>query len=71
MKSGDAAGGRADLEEAVRLDAANAAARLNLGVACGMAGETDRARALTKEALALQPGYENARAFLEALDRVK
>jgi tetratricopeptide (TPR) repeat protein len=71
VKSGDAAGGRADLEEAVRLDGASAEARLNLAVACGMAGETDRARALAKETLALQPGYENARAFLEALDRSK
>jgi len=65
--SGDAAGGRADLEEAVRVDAANAAARLNLAVACAMAGETDRARALAGEALALQPGYEKAEALLKAL----
>jgi tetratricopeptide (TPR) repeat protein len=71
MQSGDAAGGRADLEEAVRLDGADAEARLNLAVACGIAGETDRARTLAKEALALEPGYEKARAFLRALDRVK
>jgi Flp pilus assembly protein TadD len=71
VTSGDAAGGRADLEEAVRLDATNAAARLNLAVASAMAGETDRARALAREALALQPGYEKARAFLAALDRGK
>ena len=71
MESGDAADGRADLEEAVRLDGASAEARLNLAVACAMAGETDRARALAKEALALQPGYDKARAFLEALGRSK
>jgi tetratricopeptide (TPR) repeat protein len=65
--SGDAAGGRSDLEEAVRLDGANAAARLNLAVACAMAGETDRARALAHEALALQPDYAKAEAFLKAL----
>lgn len=67
LASDDAAGGRADLEEAVRLDGANAEARLNLAVACGMAGETDRARALAKEALTLRPGYEKAEAFLKAL----
>jgi tetratricopeptide (TPR) repeat protein len=71
MRSGAAAGGRADLEEAVRLDGASAEARLNLAVACAMAGETDRARTLARGALALQPGYENARAFLQALDRAK
>lgn len=67
MKSGDAAGGRADLEEAVRLDGASAEARLNLAVACGMAGEMERARALANDALALQPGYEKAEALLKAL----
>jgi 4-amino-4-deoxy-L-arabinose transferase-like glycosyltransferase len=67
MKGGDVAGGRADLEEAVRLDASNAAARLNLAVACAMAGETDRARSLAREALVLKPGYEKAEAFLNAL----
>jgi tetratricopeptide (TPR) repeat protein len=71
MQAGDAAEGRTDLEKAVRIDGANAEARLNLAVACAMAGETDRARALAGEALALQPGYENARAFLRALDRAK
>ena len=65
--SGDAAGGRSDLEDAVRVDAANAPARLNLAVACAMAGETDRARALAREALALQPGYEKAEQLLKAL----
>jgi 4-amino-4-deoxy-L-arabinose transferase-like glycosyltransferase len=66
-KGGDVAGGRADLEEAVRLDAANAAARLNLAVAYAMAGETERARTLAREALVLKPGYEKAEAFLKAL----
>ena len=70
-KGGDVAGGRSDLEEAVRLDGTNAVARLNLAVACAMAGETDRARGLAQEALALQPGYEKARAFLKALDGAK
>jgi len=65
--SGDAAGGRSDLEGAVRVDAANAPARLNLAVACAMAGETDRARALAREALAIRPGYEKAEALLRAL----
>ncbi|HQQ77218.1 MAG TPA: glycosyltransferase family 39 protein [Thermoanaerobaculia bacterium] len=71
MKGGDVAGGRADFEEAVRLDAANAAARLNLAVACAMAGETDRARGLAREALVLKPDYEKAAAFLKALDGAK
>jgi len=71
VNGGDVAGGRSDLEEAVRLDGANAAARLNLAVASAMAGETDRARGLAREALALQPGYEKARAFLKALDGAK
>ena len=71
VKGGDVAGGRSDLEEAVRLDGTNAAVRLNLAVACAMAGETDRARGLAREALALQPGYEKARAFLKALDGAK
>jgi len=65
--SGDAAGGRSDLERAVHVDAANATARLNLAVACAMAGETDRARTLAREALAIQPGYGKAEALLKAL----
>ena len=67
MESGDAAAGRADLEEAMRLDGTSAEARLNLAVACAMAGETDRARALATEALVLQPGYAKAEALLKAL----
>jgi len=65
--SGDAAGGRSDLEEAVHVDSANATARLNLAVACAMVGETDRARALAREALAIQPEYEKAEALLKVL----
>ncbi len=67
VQAGDAAAGRADLEEAVRLDGTSAAARLNLAVACAMAGETERARSLAHEALALEPGYGKAEAFLKAL----
>jgi 4-amino-4-deoxy-L-arabinose transferase-like glycosyltransferase len=69
--SGDAAGGRADLEEAVRVDAANATAHLNLAVACAMAGEMARARSLAQRALELKPDYETARELLSALDRMK
>jgi 4-amino-4-deoxy-L-arabinose transferase-like glycosyltransferase len=71
VMAGDVAGGRRDLEEAVLLDAASPSARLNLAVACATAGETDRARALAREALKIQPGYEKAEAFLHVLDRVK
>jgi 4-amino-4-deoxy-L-arabinose transferase-like glycosyltransferase len=69
--SGDTAGARPDLEEAVRLDEKNAAACLNLAVVLAEAGETDRARALTRQALTLKPDYEKARALLKALDRMK
>jgi 4-amino-4-deoxy-L-arabinose transferase-like glycosyltransferase len=69
--AGDAAGGRPDLEEAVRLDGTNAAACLNLAAVLAGAGETNRARSLTRQALDLQPGYEKALALLQALDRMK
>lgn len=69
--AGDAAGARPDLEEAVRLDQTNAAACLNLAVVLAGAGETDRARALARQALDLKPDYEKARALLHTLDRMK
>jgi 4-amino-4-deoxy-L-arabinose transferase-like glycosyltransferase len=69
--AGDGPGARSDLEEVVRLDAASAAARVNLAVVLAQAGEMDRARSLVQEALALDPGYEKARALLAALDRMK
>lgn len=65
--AGDAAGARPDLEEAVRLDARNASARLNLAVVLAGQGERDRARSLLLEALDLKPGYEKAEALLKAL----
>ncbi|HEY3350445.1 MAG TPA: glycosyltransferase family 39 protein [Thermoanaerobaculia bacterium] len=69
--SGDAPGARPDLEEALRLDATSAAARVNLAVVLAQIGETDRARSLAREALGLDSGYEKARALLAALDRLK
>jgi tetratricopeptide (TPR) repeat protein len=69
--AGDAAGARPDLEEAVRLDGANASARLNLAVDLAGAGETERARSLARQALELKPDYEKARALLVALEKMK
>lgn len=69
--AGDAAGARPDLEEAVRLDAASASARLNLAAVLAGLGERDRARALARQALDLKPDYEKARALLQTLDRMK
>jgi tetratricopeptide (TPR) repeat protein len=69
--SGDAAGARPDLEEAVRLDDTNAAARVNLAVVLADAGETSRALSLARQALDLKPDYEKARGLLQALERMK
>jgi tetratricopeptide (TPR) repeat protein len=69
--SGDAAGARPDLEEAVRLDGTNAAACLNLAAVLAGLGETNRARSLSRQALDLKPDYEKARALLQALERMK
>jgi tetratricopeptide (TPR) repeat protein len=69
--SGDAAGARPDLEEAVRLDDTNAAACLNLAVVLADAGDKSRALSLARQALDLKPGYEKARALLQALERMK
>lgn len=69
--AGDAALARPDLEEAIRLDGTNAPACLNLAVVLASAGETDRARSLSRQALDLKPDYEKARALLQALDRMK
>lgn len=66
--AGDAAGARPDLEEAVRLDGRNATACLNLAVVLAQAGETDRARALARQALTFKPDYEKAHALLRAID---
>jgi tetratricopeptide (TPR) repeat protein len=67
LLSGDAAGARPDLEEAVRLDGTNASACLNLAVVLGEMGETSRARLLARQALEVKPGYEKAEALLHAL----
>jgi len=67
FRSGDAFGARPDLEAAVRVDPANAAACLNLAAVLAGEGETDRARALARRALDLKPDYEKARALLDAL----
>ncbi|MGZ6971023.1 MAG: tetratricopeptide repeat protein, partial [Thermoanaerobaculia bacterium] len=69
--TGDAAGARPDLEEAVRLDGANAPACVNLAVVLAGMGETNRARALARQALDLKPDYEKARALLQALGQMK
>jgi tetratricopeptide (TPR) repeat protein len=65
--SGDPAGARPDLEEAVRLDGTNAAACLNLAVILAENGERSRARELTQRALVLKPGYDKAEQLLKAL----
>jgi len=67
LRSGDAAGAFPDLEAAVRVDPANAAACLNLAAVLAGKGATDRARALARQALDLKPDYEKARALLDAL----
>ena len=69
--AGDGAGARPDLEEAVRLDPPNASALLNLAVVLAEGGEKDRARSLARRALEVRPDYAKARAFLDALDRMK
>ncbi len=69
--AGDAVGARPDLEEAVRVDPPNASALLNLAVVLAEGGEKDRARSLARRALEVRPDYAKARAFLDALDRVK
>ena len=65
--AGDLAGAAADLEEAVRLDAKGATARVNLAAVLAEKGELGRARVLAAEALALRPGYAKAEALLRAL----
>ncbi|HEX5855165.1 MAG TPA: tetratricopeptide repeat protein, partial [Thermoanaerobaculia bacterium] len=65
--AGDMTGAVPDLEEAVLLDAKNAAARLNLAAILAEKGDRARARSLASEALALRPGYEKAEALLRAL----
>lgn len=65
--AGDAAGALPDLEEAVRLDSRSAAAALNLAAVLAERGDRTRARALAREALALEPGYGKAEALLRAL----
>ena len=69
--AGDAAGAVADLEKAVQLAPTAAPARLNLAAVLAEKGETARARQLAGEALALEPGYEKARALLRALSPYK
>jgi len=69
--AGNLDGARRDLEEAVRLAPGDPAALLNLAAVVAEQGELSRARALTREALALEPGYEKAQALLRALDRLK
>jgi len=66
--AGDTAGSRSDLEAAVRIDPSNAAACLNLAAVLAAEGETDRARALARRALEIQPDYDKARALLRALE---
>src|SRR5262249_33893844 len=56
-----------DLAEAVRLLPPSASAHLNLAPVLAEKGERDRAAALAREALALQPGYAKADALLKAL----
>ncbi len=56
-----------ELEEACRLDAASASARLNLAVALATAGRLPEARARAEEALRIDPDYARARQFLVAI----
>jgi len=56
-----------ELEEACRLDAASASARLNLAVALATAGRLAEARARAEEALRIDPNYTRAREFLAAI----
>lgn len=65
--AGDLVGAVSDLEAAVRLDAANAAARVNLAAVLAEGGDLGRARSFANEALALRPGYDKAEALLRAL----
>lgn len=65
--AGNAVGAASDLEIAVRLDPKSAPARLNLAAVLAERGDRERARALAKEALSLQPGYAKAEALLRAL----
>ena len=62
---------RAELEEARRLDPANASACLNLAVLEAQEGRLDAARTLAREALRLQPDYPQARGLLDALARAR
>ena len=52
-------------DEAVRLDPNDAAAHNNLGIALGSVGRLDEARRAFERALALQPGFEDARRNLD------
>jgi len=56
-----------ELEEACRLDATSASARLNLAVAFATAGRIPDARARAEEALRIDPTYTRARQFLAAI----
>jgi len=58
-----------ELEEACRLDAASASARLNLAVVLARAGRLADARARAEEALRLDPTYERARELIAAIGR--
>ncbi len=69
--AGNLDGARQDLETAVRLAPTDPRARLNLAAVLADQGDRARARMLAREALALEPGYEKARALLRALDRLK
>lgn len=71
VAAGNLAGAAADLEEAARLDPADATLRLNLAAVLAQQGDLARARALATEALALRPGYAKAAALLRALGPAK
>jgi tetratricopeptide (TPR) repeat protein len=66
-----AADADAALRRAATLDAKSASIRLNLAVVEAQLGRVESARSLAREALALDPGYAQARGLLEALERVR
>jgi 4-amino-4-deoxy-L-arabinose transferase-like glycosyltransferase len=68
---GRRADARADLEAACRLDPTSASARLNLAVLEAQERRLERAKALLREALQIDPGYAQAQGLLAELERAR
>jgi Flp pilus assembly protein TadD len=66
---GDDEGAVRELELAVKLDPADATARLNLAAVCVQVGRLDEARFHAREALRLDPAYVKARELLNKLSK--